>query len=235
MKGSTSMQTTELLRDIPLFKGLSEESINRLEGASTLRRLEKHEMLLAAGQPPQAFCVVLTGQVKFFRINRAGKEQIFGYAGPGNIFGLTSLTDPYRPVPVNSMARMASEIIEIDLPVMRDVLQREPGLALSVLKEQSRRYSGMLELADQLSLMDAHNRLARWLDQWISANYPDAGDQEMLVVLPYTQSEIAAQIGTVREVVSRGFSRMEKDGFIRSSGKRITVLNRKGLRKMADQ
>jgi CRP-like cAMP-binding protein len=235
MKGQTSMQTTELLRDIPLFKGLSEESLNRLEAASTLRRLEKHEMLLAAGQPPQAFSVVLTGQIKFFRINRAGKEQVFGYASPGSIFGLTSLTDPYRPVPVNSMARMVSEIIEIELPVMRDVLHREPSLAIAVLKEQSRRYSSMLELADQLSLMDAHNRLAHWLDQWVSDNYPDAGDQEMLVVLPYTQSEIAAQIGTVREVVSRGFSRMEAEGYIRSSGKRITLLDRKGLRKMAEQ
>jgi CRP-like cAMP-binding protein len=229
------MHTTELLRDIPLFKGLPEEVLSRLEGAATLKRLDDGEIHVAAGQPPRAFCVVLTGQLKFYRVNKAGKEQVFGYARPGSVFGLTSLTDPYRPVPVNSMARMTTEIIEIDLPVIREVMHREPALAVAILKEQSRRYSTMLDLVDQLSLKDAHNRLAKWLDTWINDNHPDAGDQEMLVVLPYTQSEIAAQIGTVREVVSRGFSRMEKDGILRASGKRVTVLSRKRLREMADE
>jgi DNA-binding transcriptional regulator YhcF (GntR family) len=55
-----------------------------------------------------------------------------------------------------------------------------------------------------------------------------------MIVLPYTQSEIAAQIGTVREVVSRGFSRMEKDGILRASGKRVTLLSRKRLQQMAE-
>jgi CRP/FNR family transcriptional regulator len=117
---------------------------------------------------------------------------------------------------------------------MREVMRSEPQLALAVLAEQSRRYSAMTDLVDQLSLSDAHNRLARWLDQWISENHTDADDNEFLVVLPYTQSEIAAQIGTVREVVSRGFSRMEKDGVLKASGKRVTVLSRSGLRRMAD-
>jgi CRP/FNR family transcriptional regulator len=136
---------------------------------------------------------------------------------------------------MGAVARASSEIAELDLNVLRDVLKREPAFALAALTEQTRRLRQMTELVDQLSLKDAHNRLARWLDHWISSNQPDAGENEFMVVLPYTQSEIAAQIGTVREVVSRGFSRMEKDGILRASGKRVTIQSRKRLRQMADE
>lgn len=228
------MHATEMLRDIPLFKGLSDDALAELEARSSVKRLEDGEVYLNAGQPPKAFCVVLSGQLKFYRVNKAGKEQVFGYAKPHEVFGLSSLTDPYRTVPVNCISRASTEIAEIDLPAMREVMHREPQLAVAILKEQSKRYSTMLDLVDQLSLKDAHNRLANWLDTWIKENHPDAGDSESMVVLPYTQSEIAAQIGTVREVVSRGFSRMEKDGILRASGKRVTILSRKRLRQMAE-
>ncbi|MCA8912288.1 MAG: Crp/Fnr family transcriptional regulator [Planctomycetes bacterium] len=228
------MHATEMLRDIPLLRGLSEETLSELEGRATIKRLEEGEVYLNAGQPPKAFCVVLSGQLKFFRVNKAGKEQVFGYARPHDVFGLTSLTDPYKSVPVNCLARSVTEIAEIDLPAIRELMHREPQLAVAILKEQSKRYSDMLDLVDQLSLKDAHNRLAKWLDAWIDENHPEAGENEVLVVLPYTQSEIAAQIGTVREVVSRGFSRMEKDGILRASGKRVTILSRKRLRQMAE-
>lgn len=228
------MHATEMLRDIPLFKGLSEDTLNELEARTNIKRFEDGEVYLNAGQAPKAFCVVLTGQFKFYRVNKAGKEQVFGYAKPNDVFGLTSLTDPYRQFPVNCIAKSNTEIAEIDLPAIREIMHREPQLAVAILREQSKRYSDMLDLVDQLSLKDAHNRLAKWLDSWISENHPDAGDNEILVVLPYTQSEIAAQIGTVREVVSRGFSRMEKDGILRASGKRVTILSRKRLRQMAD-
>ena len=228
------MHATEMLRDIPLLRGLSEETLSELEGRATIKRLEEGEVYLNAGQPPKAFCVVLSGQLKFFRVNKAGKEQVFGYARPHDVFGLTSLTDPYKSVPVNCLARSVTEIAEIDLPAIRELMHREPQLAVAILKEQSKRYSDMLDLVDQLSLKDAHNRLAKWLDAWIDENHPEAGENEVLVVLPYTQSEIAAQIGTVREVVSRGFSRMEKDGILRASGKRVTILSRKRLRQMGE-
>jgi CRP-like cAMP-binding protein len=230
------MHATQTLRDIPLFKGLSEDTLAELEARTTVKRLEDGEVYLNAGQPPKAFCVILSGQFKFYRVNKAGKEQVFGYGKPADVFGLSALTDPYRAAPVNVIARANhTEVAEIDLPAIREIMHREPQLAIAILTEQSKRYSDMLDLVDQLSLKDAHNRLAKWLDGWISENHPDAGDAEILVVLPFTQSEIAAQIGTVREVVSRGFSRMEKDGILRASGKRVTIQSRKRLRQMGEQ
>lgn len=230
------MHATETLKEVPLFKTLSEEALARLEATAQHRQLQEGETLLSPGQPMRTLTVVTSGQLKCFRVNRAGKEQVFGYGRPGDVLGLGALTDPYATYPLSAVARVnGTEVTELDMGVARELLKTEPAFALTLLTEQGRRLRMMVDLVDQLSLKDAHNRLARWLDNWITANHPEADEHEFLVLLPFTQSEIAAQIGTVREVVSRGFSRMEKDGIVKASGKRITVLSRKRLRQMAEE
>lgn len=228
------MQATEMLRNVPIFRSLSDDVLNQLESRAHAKRIEEGEAWLTSGQAPRTCCVVLSGQMKLYRINRAGKEQVFAYLKPGDVFGLTALTDPQAASTVGAVARVPSEIAEVDMNALRDLLKREPSFLMAVLAEQSRRLRQMTDLVDQLSLKDAHNRLAKWLDRWISSAHPTAGEGELMVVLPYTQSEIAAQIGTVREVVSRGFSRMEKEGILRASGKRITLHSRKRLRVMGE-
>jgi len=141
---------------------------------------------------------------------------------------------PYRPCAMDCVARAATEIIEIDINVMREKMHSDATLANAIITELSRQLSTMTHLVDQLSLKDAHNRLALWLESWLVKNMPDAGDKDVLIVLPYTQSEVAAQIGTVREVVSRGFARMEKEGILKASGKRVSVVSRSKLREMAN-
>jgi CRP-like cAMP-binding protein len=234
-KDNSTMHSTEALGEMRLFKGLPERLVSYLENHSTFRRLEEGEFLFKAGEVPRAFVVVVSGQLKFSRTNKAGKEQVFSYAQAGDVCGLAALTDPYRPWSTDAIARASSEVIEIELPALRDKLHSENALAMAVLNETTRQLNGMVNLVDQLSLKDAHNRLALWLENWLAKNHPDAGDKDVLIVLPYTQSEVAAQIGTVREVVSRGFSRMEKEGILKASGKRVTILSRTKLREMSNQ
>lgn len=228
------MQATEILRDVPLFRNLSDETTSQLESRITMRRLEEGETYISAGQAPRTVAVVLTGQLKLYRVNRAGKEQVFAFLKPGDVFGLSVLTDPQTTMSMSGIARAHTDIAELDASVLREAIKREPQFALALLSEQGRRLRRMTDLADQLSLKDAHNRLARWLDLWISQVQPEAGEGDYMIVLPFTQSEIAAQIGTVREVVSRGFSRMEKEGMLRASGKRVTIVSRRRLRQLAD-
>ena len=48
------MHATEMLRDIPLFKGLSEDTLNELEARTSIKRFEDGEVYLNAGQAPKA-------------------------------------------------------------------------------------------------------------------------------------------------------------------------------------
>lgn len=228
------MRSTDSLHEIPLFKGLSDKVISRLESHSSARRIEEGDTYFRAGELPRHFSIVLSGQLKLYRVNKAGKEQVFSYAQPNDAVGFLSLTDPHRPWPADCVARATTEVVEIELGALREAMRSDAALAQALMSEMSRHLVRMVQLVDQLSLKDAHNRLAHWLENWVVRNYPDSGDKELLLVLPYTQSEIAAQIGTVREVVSRGFSKMEKDGILKTSGKRVTILSRSRLREMAN-
>jgi CRP/FNR family transcriptional regulator len=229
------MNSTDSLGQIALFRGLSERALAKLEAASTFRRIEESETYFRGTDNPRHVSIVVSGQLKLYRVNRAGKEQVFLYAHPGEALGLFALTEAARPWGADCVARTATEVIEIDVNLLRDMLSQEPQFCMAVLAEQNRRLMHLSNLVDQLSLKDAHNRLALWLEEWISRHHRDAGERDLQLVLPFTQSEIAAQIGTVREVVSRGFSRMEKEGVLKASGKRVTLLSRAKLREMAGQ
>lgn len=233
-KDTTKMHSTDSLGEIPLFKGLPEKVLAKLEGHSSIKRIEEGETYFRVGDLPRHLAIVVSGQLKAYRVNKAGKEQVFGYAQPHDVIGIVALTDPYRASLVDCVARASTEVVEIELATLREIMKSEPQLSVALMGELARYFMRMVQLVDQLSLKDAHNRLAHWLENWITRNYPDSGDKELMLVLPYTQSEIAAQIGTVREVVSRGFSKMEKDGILKTSGKRVTIQSRARLRDMAN-
>ena len=140
------MHATEMLKDIPLFKGLPEETLNELEARTTVKRFEDGEVYLNAGQAPKAFCVVLSGEFKFYRVNKAGKEQVFGYAQVPMMCSVSpALTDPYKSVPGETAwrERSTSKSLE-DRPCRQSVrvMHREPQLAVAILQaSRARRYS----------------------------------------------------------------------------------------------
>lgn len=227
------MRTMSTIANCPLFAGLSDRIKAQLEEHAAYRRIEEGEVYLKVGHHTRRLTVVLSGQLKFSRMNRAGKEQIFGFAEDGDVFGFSTLANPDATVRIQSIARQTTEVAEIDVTAIKNMIEREPSLGLEIIKWQSSRVAKMQELVDQLSLKDAHNRLALWLQNWLRHNRPESLTDRNVTVLPFTQSEIAAQIGTVREVVSRGFTRLEREGVLKSSGKRITILNNDALTKWA--
>src|SRR5262245_21984501 len=120
------MHSTESLGETRLFKGLPERLVSFLENHSTYRRLEEGEFFFNAGDAPQPFVVVTYGQLTLSRTTRSGNEQLFGYAQAGDVCGLIALTDPYRPWSTDCVARAASEVIEVELGVLRDKIHAEP-------------------------------------------------------------------------------------------------------------
>lgn len=104
-------------------------------------------------------------------------------------------------------------------------------MLLDVLEQRA---ALMQRMVDEYSLTDANTRLARWLIAWILRHVELPGEQ-FQIVLPYTQSEIAGQVGTVREVISRGFAKLESEGVLSAAGKRVTVISFQRLRALAQE
>jgi CRP/FNR family transcriptional regulator len=100
-------------------------------------------------------------------------------------------------------------------------VSRAPALARSVIAGLSQRLRHMVALVEEISLKAVRQRLAGLVLEL-------AGDADT-VHLPWNNQEIAARIGTVREIVSRTFSRMVHEGALRIDGREVTILDRELL------
>ena len=106
-----------------------------------------------------------------------------------------------------------------------------PEIALKAVKLLAGRLRKCAELVEALSLREVDQRLARWLlaearvrGQKLS-NHP-AGLELTLIL---TNQQIAARIGSVREVVSRALARLQQNGLIEIDGRRIVISDEKAM------
>ena len=96
---------------------------------------------------------------------------------------------------------------------------------LQVVGTRLRRLVGIIE---ELSFTTVRHRLISWLLRQASTEgHP--GERGTVFALNTSHQELAAQIGTVRELVSRNLARLQAQSFIEINGREITILDRPGL------
>jgi CRP-like cAMP-binding protein len=140
--------------------------------------------------------------------------------GPGQSF---NTVPPFQPQGTNHATVQATDTVTL-YAVSKDDLHRlvseHPPLALALLRDFADRLDHLTDLVEDLSLRTVRGRLARLL-----LEEADAGE----VARRWTQTEIATQLGTVREMISRTLRALDDAGLIRVDRQRILLLDREGL------
>lgn len=190
-------------------------------------RMDAGQLFQVEGEPAGALYVVLSGRVKIFRTAANGREQVIHVAGAGDHVNLVPLIDG-GSAPASLQALTEANLLSCGAAAFRDLLDREPRLALIMMKDLARRQRQLVHLVDELALHTVQTRLIRLLIE--RAEAAERGND----VVPLTQTEMASQIGTVREMVARTLRTLDGLGLIRMDGGRITVLDRAGLASRAE-
>ncbi len=194
---------------------------------SHLRSYPTGALIVLAGEPPQAMYAIIAGRVKLTRIAPNGREQIINVMGPGQHFNAVPIFDE-GPCPVNVEAITDVEVLELPITAIRQVVADHPVLAMAFLREFAGRLRHMVNLIDNIALHSVQGRLAQLLLSRATAS--EKGE----LVAPLTQAEMAAMIGTVREMVSRTLHQFELQGYIRIERGTITICNRTALESCAE-
>ena len=108
-----------------------------------------------------------------------------------------------------------------------------PQVPLKVLRVVGARLRRLVGIIEELSFTTVRHRLASYLLRLAqkSGKRSAAGVE---VVLPMTNQELAAQIGTVRELVSRNLSRLQAEGMLKIDGRTVLICNQKALEEEND-
>ncbi len=213
------------LRKVQLFQNLPETALEALRAASRLVDYAPRQIILQSGDEDAPIFCVLEGAVRVFRTNLNGREQTLIVLQPGSVFNMPAAFLPSQRSPASAAAESEARLIEISLADFRRVATQVPEVALAVLEDLSTKLQHFTTLAHDLSLLSVRARLARFLLD----SYNAEGEE----TARWTQEEIAAHIGTVREVVSRTMRAFTQEGYIRLDRQRIVLADPQALEAIA--
>ncbi len=105
-----------------------------------------------------------------------------------------------------------------------------PKVALKVLRVVGKRLRGLVSIIEELSFTTVRSRLISLLLRLARQQGKPAAGGAVKIMLPASNQELAAHIGTVRELVSRNMSRLQSEGLIRIDGRTVTIPNLAALK-----
>lgn len=215
------------LRQTQLFGELEELDLRALAERAVERRLTRDEILFVTGDEARGLFVIVRGALRAFREGVDGREQVIHVEREGaTIAELPAFDD--KPYPSTVAAEEETVVLFLDKHDVKSLCLTRPQIALAALKLLAGRLRKCAELVETLSLREVDQRLARWL--LIEARTRGRRTNDGLeVTLALTNQQIAARIGSVREVVSRALSRLQNNGLIAVDGRRVVIADEEAL------
>jgi CRP/FNR family transcriptional regulator len=215
----------ELLRSLPYFRPLDESTLASIAAATVRRLYQPDEVIFLEGEPCAGLFAVHSGHVKIYKVSPEGREQILTIIGPRDSFNDVAVFDG-GPNPANAQAMDATEVCIIERPTLVSLFDRYPKLAQAVVAVLAARCRMLVGMVEDLSLRSVTGRLAKLLlDQ--AAQGQDA--------VPLTRQQMAARLGTIREMVSRALRELEDEGLVSRDGRQIVIADRAALELRASQ
>jgi CRP/FNR family transcriptional regulator, dissimilatory nitrate respiration regulator len=210
----------EAVVQAPLFADLSPAQLDGLLMSATVERCDKGAQLFAAGEPAASFLLVVEGSVKVYLLSPDGREHILHMAGAGSLVaeGAVFAQGTY---PAYAEALEESRIARFYRDRLVALLQADPELSLAMIAGLSRRLRQFVVTIEDLSLRDVTARLARYLVENAAGGY---------CRLPGTKTQLAAQLGTVLEPLSRALRKLKDAGLVREHKDGLAIVDAQGLR-----
>jgi CRP/FNR family cyclic AMP-dependent transcriptional regulator len=213
----------ESLSRLPLFAGLEPVALQRIAPHVRAQTLARGQVAVWEGEPCAAVYFVVRGLVRARRMSLNGREHVLEYLGPGECFNLVPALDG-GPNPVTVDAVASTTLYLVPCSECRQILADHGEVAHAVLQHLASEVRRLSDMVESLALHSVRARLARFLLEYAEGQAP---------ARQWTQEEIAAHIGTVREMVGRTMRDLVQDGLIRRERGRIVVVDRAGLQREA--
>lgn len=209
------------LRRTALFRSLTDNDLRALAARCQVRELTREETLFIAGEEARGLYVILSGSVRAFRTGADGREQVIHTERAGAILADVPVFDD-GTYPATAVADEDSVLLFLPKEEVRAVCLRHPEVSLVALKMLAGRLRLHAELVEALSLREVGQRVARLLLSE-AARSGTKSDKGTTFDLALTNGQIAARVGSVREVVSRALTRLHQDGLIVLENRRVAI------------
>lgn len=185
-------------------------------------RLKKNQCLFSEGQFVDAFYVVAFGKMKIFRLTAQGEESIIHIHADGDSIAEAAIFDDER-YPANGVAIEESLLVKIPSDKFKKMIKSNPDLSFKIMSAYAKRIRLLNKKIQHLTLFDIKARLANFL-----LLNCDNG----IVILNVSKKDLAADLGTIPETLSRSLAYFKNNKIIEVQKDRIIIKNTVELKKM---
>jgi CRP/FNR family transcriptional regulator, cyclic AMP receptor protein len=221
----------EVLRSVPLFRQVAETDLQALAQMVHARDFPKGNVILSQGDEGQALFLIRRGQVKVSVLAEDGREVILSVLGPGSFFGEMALLDD-EPRSAHVIAMEDTTILQLRREDFRNRLKAAPELAVSLLRELSRRLRRADDTIASLMLLDVNGRVAHLL---LELAKEEGGEGGTRITRRLTHASIGQMVGASRETVSRTMRNLVLRNVVGVTRREIVLLDPGALRLAAQQ
>lgn len=218
----------KVLRRTPLFASLTESEMRALASRVVRKSLKRGELLFAEGDPCSGLFLVASGKVRIFKLSASGREQVLAMEGAGSSFAELPVFDGGN-YPASASAWEDAQILFISRKDFQNFCREHPDVALKVIAIVGSRLRRLVGIIEELSFTTVRHRLISLILQLAEAEGTPS-QEGILVELKKSHQDFAAELGTVRELVSRNLGRLQAEGFLDVQGRKLVVKDLAGLK-----
>ncbi len=215
---------------MPYFRSLSTPELRELARTCRSRTLVCGEILFEEGAACTSLFVIASGRIEVRQTSLRGREQVFHTEQEGAALGEAPLFDGGGYI-ASAVAVEATRVLSLSRSRLFALCRRHPDVALAIVEMLARRVRRFAGIVSDLAFRPVPERLARYL---VATAEPRPLAPGLELDLQLTQAQLAARLGTVRELVARALAHLEQAGILSRKGRRIVVRDPARLRSLAE-
>lgn len=196
---------------------------------ASLRNLTKGQILVLSGEVWPYLLLVTEGKVQAIKESSEGRSLVVGTFLPADIFWGLAFFDEESPMPVTLIATERTSLYLWNRDILVPVLQRESEVSWRLCLMMIERMKQVSMIVEEMAFQSVDRRLARLLLDHFTDSENDLMERHM------TLDEMAAQIGTTREMVCRMLYRFSNNEMIQVTRTEFVLTDREKLRYLADR
>jgi CRP-like cAMP-binding protein len=220
MSGTASPRA--FLANLPLFRELAPEQLDRMATHTRQVRAARGEMLFHRGDEVHGFHIIVYGQIKLAFISAGGDEKVVEILGPGASFG-EAVMFMRRPHVVTAQALADSLLLYVEREAVFEEIKRDPDFAARMIAGLSRRLHQLVGDLEAYSMRSGTERVIGYLLSTCAEGLPDKGACD--VTLPTTKGVVASRLNLTQEHFSRILHDLTSAGLIEVHGRTVRIVD----------
>jgi CRP/FNR family transcriptional regulator len=228
MKPSTSESPSLDWNSIPYFAGLDDRALARVEQAAHVHRYQAGAVIFNEGDPCAGFHKIVEGLVRIYRVNTGGRLHTLSLLSAPSTFNEVAAVDGSFN-PFNAVAVTSTQVLVISHTNLLNLMATERTLLSNTVQALARLNRDYLERLEDMTFRTIPSRLAK-----LFLHENTYADQICATPSQLTQEEMAAILGTTREVVGRALRGLMNAGLLRKKGRYFYISDRDGLEYLAE-